>query len=201
MRWSSCVWIKSRKETSRQGIWTASLAAEAMDNLNLQQMPHSAPINSSRMSIPSPFCSEDSGTVQERSKSTELWWAFFFSSKSPREQGTIPYSSAFTSSWTSPKHNYIIKQVIMHSCPRIFLERASLKVQNYRTLKLHYTPQKWETDWETESRTGWVVGSALHRACSQTPGEETRAPLALRDTDWYYWMSSRTGKTSITPIL
>lgn len=91
------------------------------------------------------------GTVKKH----RIMVGIFFSSKSPREQGTIPYSSAFTSSWTSPKHNYIIKQVIMHSCPRIFLERASLKVQNYRTLKLHYTPQKWETDWETNWVKDW----------------------------------------------
>lgn len=126
----------------------------------------------------------------------------FVNSKSPREHGTIPHSSAFTSSQTSPKHNYVTKQGIMHSCPGIFLERASLKVQNYRTLELHYTPQKQETDWETNWVKDWVGGrAALHRTCSQILGEGTRAPLALRDADWYYWVSSRTGKTPFTPIL
>lgn len=66
----------------------------------------------------------------------------FVKSKTLREQRTIPYSTAFTSSWTIPRQNYIIKQAIMHSSPRIFLERTSLKVQNYRTQKLLHTHQK-----------------------------------------------------------
>lgn len=123
----------------------------------------------------------------------------FFKSKKPREQRTIPYSTAFTSSWTSPRRNHIIKQATMHSCPRIFLERASLQVQNYRTWKLLYTPQKQGTDWEKNWAKDWVGGrAALPLTCSWIPGEGMRAPLALRDTDW---VSSRTAKTSMTPIL
>lgn len=65
----------------------------------------------------------------------------FVKSKNPREQRTIPYSTAFTSSWTGPKKNYINKQAIMHCCPRIFLEKASVQEQNYRTENALHTPE------------------------------------------------------------
>lgn len=68
--------------------------------------------------------------------------------KNPENREQILYSTAFTPSQTNPKQRHINKQAIMHSCPRIFLKRASVKEQNYRTWKLHYRPQKKGTDWE-----------------------------------------------------
>lgn len=141
MRWSSHVWIKS-KETSQPGIATSQFSCRSHGQLE--------------SAADASLCTYK--LIQDLHAIIILFWGLrystrmvkmhwirmtdFVKSKNPREQRTIPYSTAFTSSWTSPKQNYIIKQVIMHSCPRIFLERASLKVQNYRTRKLHYTPQK-----------------------------------------------------------
>lgn len=83
----------------------------------------------------------------------------FVKSKNPREQRTIPYSTAFTSSWTSPRQNYIIKQGIMHSCPKYCWGEQVLRYRITRLGNCFTHPRnKKQTGKQIEPRTVWVVG-------------------------------------------